>query len=300
MLTHEEFQREWTNAFVDYFAWTRARDFEIDFSYKLHRFSMSRHYMPLLRSITILEDIRNKAALQRINVELRKDSQSFNPKQIYYIEVGDNKDATLPIRKYNNNRKRDLKKSSRALIVLTASREKSLETTYDPRFLEFYDSFYKSFGTPPFPIGLIRRLMETSLLETLYCYDSSSMEIKGAVFFSHIDDELWVPWIVYDKKCLKLGISTLLWHSAINEGYKRECRIVNLGTSYKMSGPGNFKASLGASIYEPFENNGSNANPAKVRFQNAAKNLGVNARFRPYFMLRLFSYYIWKYCAHYV
>ena len=208
-----------------------------------------KHYLPLLRSIRILDCCRaSSQSIYGTRSSSINDNTRKGRKAIYAITGTDIACEHDLLTRYSKNRIRDLEFAKTQYIWRTLSPEKALELLRSSNFTKLYVSFYASFGTPPLPRSILDDLINTGLLSMCVAVLGSSADIIGASFYSIIEgDEIWIPWVIYDRRCVRKGLPTFIWHNTLLEGVNLNCRIFNLGTSSMYSGVANFKETLSAS-----------------------------------------------------
>ena len=272
--------RKWTITLCNFFDWIYIKESTYQAGNKSDRiFENPLYSMDLINA--------------EMNVDRRSAPNTNNYTSIYYLELDEHQSKAVE-KKYNTNRRRDLKRAKKTFTSKSLNTNESLRLLSSKQYQEIHNSFFISFGVPPLPIGLLIKLVSEKQISLIAAYENrfNLNTLKGIISITSNKKEYWIPWIIYNK-LTKCGLSTFLWHEAIVFACDHKARLVNLGTSLEGSGPANFKKSLGCSSIRIAVKE-IKISPLTTTFsQFVLKRM-------PHRLLRLIGYHSWRKFGPYV
>jgi len=239
---HDE---EWCKTFCRFFRWQHHHGS----NYKICRLLPQLYASPLYHFSSAYTPIKQQQQIEdRIHTLAQLDHYNKTSKAIYLIRLSSRTEEDSHTWYYNKLRKRELKAASKTLIFNALNKDDCINILRSEYYQMLHKSFFLDFGTPPFPISLIVELVKRNLLKSaaVYTKDNESDQILGIIFYAVSNNELWVPWIIYNKSVSVKGLTTIMWDGIIRISKNSRLNIVNLGTSQVDSGAANFKQSMGA------------------------------------------------------
>ena len=168
----------------------------------------------------------------------------------------ENKSYNEIYRRFSRLRRRELNYASKNYkSYLFHNKIEALEVLESKEYQSMHYKFYKSFPSPQLPIGLLKCLVSSDLLNVTKFENKLNEELVGITFTCTVHREYCIPFFIYKRseKALK-GLSTFMWNQNIERACRSGVSIINLGTSQPYSNVAKFKISLGSDLYSTQKN----------------------------------------------